>query len=183
MTLDDQEAPRSPNGRHVEASAPAVEDLYVRSYGMLLSIAVGKMRVPIADAEGIVQEAFAHLLRKWSSVEKPEGWLVRAVYHLSVDYWRAARRYTELPADIAERVDPATEQLEARTLTQFAVAKVLATLGEKCRALLVRHFVDRETARSIAEERETTVRYVEKLLYGCLKEARRIFRQLMEVAP
>jgi RNA polymerase sigma factor (sigma-70 family) len=67
------------------------EDLYRRTYGGLLAMAIATVRNrPLA--EDLVQDAYAQLWTRWASVTQPTAWLRRAVVSNCLASLRAQRR-------------------------------------------------------------------------------------------
>jgi RNA polymerase sigma factor (sigma-70 family) len=113
-----------------------VAALYAASYARLvgvLAVATGSR----ADAEDVVQEAFARLLPRWSSVsayDEPEAWLRTVAFRLAASRWRrakvAARGLARLgaPPDVAP---PDGSRLDAE--------RILTGLSRPLREVLVLH--------------------------------------------
>jgi RNA polymerase sigma-70 factor (ECF subfamily) len=113
-----------------------VADFYEAAYPRLvgaLTLASGSR----ADAEELVQEAFARLIPRWERIrdyDDPEAWVRTVAFRLSASRWRragvAARSLVRLgpPAPVAE---PGTARLDAE--------RVLAALPPRHREVLVLH--------------------------------------------
>jgi RNA polymerase sigma factor (sigma-70 family) len=96
-----------------------------------------RYRIPLQDAEDLVQEAFLALVTSWSSVRDPEGWLIGVLRFRCANYWRRRSR------DLCEFVDDAL--LEALAGPQSSpsqdvelrqdVGKVVAHLPSRCQNL------------------------------------------------
>jgi RNA polymerase sigma-70 factor (sigma-E family) len=67
------------------------EDLYRRTYGGLLALAVATVRNR-SLAEDLVQDAYAQVWRQWASVTQPTAWLRRAVVSNCLASLRTQRR-------------------------------------------------------------------------------------------
>jgi RNA polymerase sigma factor (sigma-70 family) len=67
------------------------EDLYRRTYGGVLALAVATVRNR-SLAEDLVQDAYAQLWRQWASVSQPTAWLRRAVVSNCLASLRTQRR-------------------------------------------------------------------------------------------
>lgn len=114
----------------------SVADFYEAAYPRLvglLTLASGSR----ADAEELVQEAFARLIPRWDTVreyDNPEAWVRTVAFRLASSRWRragiAARALVRLgpPPVVAE---PGTARLDAERL--------LAGLPPKHREVLVLH--------------------------------------------
>ena len=86
------------NAAVADAASPTrapdgVSELYSASFARLvgaLTVATGSR----ADAEEVVQEAFARLLPRWQTVrdyDDPEAWVRTVAFRLSASRWRRAR--------------------------------------------------------------------------------------------
>lgn len=118
-------------------SSDALEELLDRVRPRIKRI-LGRYRVPPQDVEDLVQEALLSTVRRWSRLREPEGWLVGAVRHQCLMYWRGRRRrlydsvddlllelLAEPVASPAERVDRARD-----------LERLMPRISPRCRALL-----------------------------------------------
>jgi RNA polymerase sigma-70 factor (ECF subfamily) len=115
-----------------------VADLYAACYARLvgtLTVVAGSH----ADAEELVQEAFARLLPAWGRVrhyDDPEAWVRQVAFRLATSRWRrarvAARGLVRLGAP-----PPVPEPDE----TRLDAERLLAALAPKHREVLVLHHV------------------------------------------
>ena len=113
-----------------------VGELYAAAYPRLvgvLTVVTGSH----ADAEDVVQEAFARLVPAWprvSGYDDPEAWVRMVAFRLAASRWRraaaATRAFTRLGAPPAVP-PPDAARLDAET--------VLAALPRKHREVLVLH--------------------------------------------
>lgn len=121
---------------HPTVADTGLADLYAASYGRLvgvLTVACGSR----ADAEEVVQEAFARLLPRWRAVsayDDPEAWVRTVAFRLSTSRWRrtrvAARGLVRLGAPPAVS-PPDGSRLDAE--------RILAALPRAYREVLVLH--------------------------------------------
>src|SRR5262249_22573991 len=74
---------------------PMPDDLVLRAFLLRLHPrlrqALAYHRIPIPDAEDVVQTAIPPLLREWSGVSAGEGWLLRALRYQCLQYGRWVR--------------------------------------------------------------------------------------------
>ncbi|WP_353953730.1 sigma-70 family RNA polymerase sigma factor [Knoellia sp. S7-12] len=83
--------------KHSEAgAAPALagaafEDVYLRTYGHLMAVAVATVRDRDL-AEDLVQDTYAQLWVHWATVSQPQAWLRRAVVNNCLSALRTQRR-------------------------------------------------------------------------------------------
>src|ERR1017187_10314383 len=81
----------------------AFEQLYNRYARVVHAILLA--RVPVSDAEDLVQEVFISALRKLQFLRTPSafrGWLAAIARNRAVEFHRAARRERDEPAGPAE---------------------------------------------------------------------------------
>jgi RNA polymerase sigma factor (sigma-70 family) len=152
-----------------------VETLYVQYRTLLLSVACRKYRVPDADGEGILQEAFLSFLQTGARIENARAWLVGAVCNASRHYWRMHGRNESLPEDYLEQSDPVSHALPERRAVEMTIQQALGYLQPRCRETLRLHYFEGRSAGEVAHELETTTRYAEKLIHNCLKRLRDIY--------
>lgn len=122
-------------------SRPATQEdvgaLYAASYRRLVGL-LTVVSGNAADAEEVVQEAFARLLLSWDTVrtyDDPEAWLRTVAIRISHSRWRrakvAARALPRLGADQRDVAPPDGVRLDAEAL--------LAALPRAFREVLVLH--------------------------------------------
>jgi RNA polymerase sigma-70 factor (ECF subfamily) len=118
------------------AAESGVAGLYAASYARLvgvLTVATGSR----PDAEEVVQEAFARLLPRWSTVgtyDDPEAWVRAVAFRLSASRWRRAR----VAARALSRIGAAPD-VEPPDGSRLDAERVLAGLPRAFREVLVLH--------------------------------------------
>ena len=121
---------------HLPEVTSGVAELYAASYARLvgvLAVAAGSR----ADAEEVVQEAFARLLPRWGTVSRyddPEAWVRSVAFRLSASRWRRAKvaaRALSRHGAAPEVAPPGDARLDAE--------RVLAGLPRAYREVLVLH--------------------------------------------
>lgn len=125
----------------IDASLPAeqlpVEELIVKLQPKLRRV-LGRYRIPLEDAEDILQQSFLDLVFKQKSIYNPEAWLLACVRNRCIIYWRRRR------SQLCDNVDLAILDLLAtpeapsqkRALLRHDLERVLGELPERCRDLL-----------------------------------------------
>lgn len=111
----------------------------------------------LAEAEDVVQEAFARLMRvDVDEIEEVRGWLVVVVSRLCLDRLKADRRHPTTPDDslgerpAAHALDPA-ERITLDDSVRFALFRVLERLTPAERTAFVLHDVFQYPFESIGE--------------------------------
>jgi RNA polymerase sigma-70 factor (ECF subfamily) len=119
------------------ATDDTVAGLYVASYARLvglLTVASGSR----ADAEEIVQEAFARLLPVWDKVrgyDDAEAWVRSVAFRLSTSRWRRAKVAARALPRLGSAPDVAPPDG-----TRLDAERLLAGLPPKHRQVLVLHY-------------------------------------------
>lgn len=136
-----------------EPQAPlAVEELFVQVQPKLRRI-FARFRLPVEDAEDVLQQSFLDLVYKQDQIYNPEAWMVATVRNRCIVYWRKRRR------QIWDAVDSAMLELlaqpEAPGQRQVALRedleKVLSRLPQRCRSVLVLRYGLGYRSREVAE--------------------------------
>lgn len=99
---------------------------------------LARYRVPVEDAEDILQQSFLDLVYKQKSIYNPEAWLLATVRNRCIIYWRRRR------SQVCESVDLAILDLlaqpeaprQSKAMLRHDLERVLGQLPERCRALL-----------------------------------------------
>ena len=147
------------------ATAPAVliEDLYAQEYRGLVRLAYVLVDTE-AEAEEVVQEAFAKLLARWSSVRTPGAYLRRSVLNGCRDVQRRRATRRAHPDEPVVAVDPATDHL----------LDAVRALAPKRRAVVVLRFYEDLSIDQIAEVLRTRPGTVKSLLHRALKDLEKV---------
>lgn len=118
-------------------SPEPIEDLAKRIHPRLRSI-LSRYGVPAQDAEDLLQTALAVTLRSWSSLENPEGWLVRTLVNQCLMYWRGRKRRPEATVDWSSTEDgaPQVASPEASIVDRRDAELHLARLPRHCQVML-----------------------------------------------
>jgi RNA polymerase sigma factor (sigma-70 family) len=132
------ETPVAAGGAQQPAPEPlSVEELVPRLQPKLRRV-LARYRVPVVDAEDILQQSFLDLVYKQKSIYNPEAWLLATVRNRCIIYWRKRR------SQVCESVDLALLDLLAQpeaprqsgALLRHDLERVLGQLPKRCRALL-----------------------------------------------
>jgi RNA polymerase sigma-70 factor, ECF subfamily len=128
---------RVAQGRATSATVAAdPRELYAASYGRLvhvLTLVAGSR----AEAEDVVQEAFARLVPRWSKIsmyEDPEAWVRAVAFRILSNRFRRARHAIAVSRR-TERIEPSGEVSNERV----DIARALAALPVGQRQVVVLH--------------------------------------------
>src|SRR5437773_2570842 len=138
-----------------EAAAIAFEGIYAQHAPLLRAIARRKFNVPDADVDALVHDVFATFLISAPRVRDLGPYLVGAICNASRKYWQKQKQHDSFFAALDETTvcGEDLQQSVNRTLTLNAA---LSRIGDRCRNVLERYYLDREPTNSIAEAIGTT---------------------------
>ncbi len=145
---------RAAFGRLYDRFAPMV-------HGVLLA------RVPRADVDDLVQDAFLQAMRRLGSLQSAEAfgpWLATIARNRARDHWRRGEDTVELPDDVPGRPHP-----EGEAMTVLAAIR---RLPEAYRETLVLRLVEGMTGPEIAERTGLTPGSVRVNLHRGIKMLR-----------
>jgi len=149
----------------VEVTATTFDDLFRSRYEPMVRVAyllVGSR----AEAEDVVQDAFARIELRWARLDNAEGYLHRCVVNRSYDVLR--RRRLEQRFRLLHRDDRTTD-LEADEL-----GDALASLTPKRRAAVVLRYYAGLPEREIAEVLRVRPGTVKSMLHRALAQLREV---------
>ena len=147
--------------------AATFDDVFRRRYEPMVRVAfllVGSQ----AEAEDVVQDAFARVELRWSRIDNPEGYLHRCVVNRSHDVLR--RRRLEQRFRLLRRDE--TSELQADEL-----ADALAALSPRRRAAVVLRYYAGLREREIAEALGVRPGTVKSMLHRALSELREVIER------
>lgn len=118
-------------------ASPSVDDLVVRLQPRLKQT-LGYYRIPIEDAEDLLQDTFLTLVYRRQAIRNPEAWLVSTVRFRCLMYWRSQR------ARLCDAIDGALLELVAGGKgsgqevldLRHDLERMVARLPARCRSLL-----------------------------------------------
>jgi RNA polymerase sigma-70 factor (sigma-E family) len=149
----------------VEVAATTFDDLFRSRYEPMVRVAfllVGSR----AEAEDVVQDAFARIELRWARLDNAEGYLHRCVVNRSYDVLR--RRRLEQRFRFLHPDDTATE------LGADELADALASLAPKRRAAVVLRYYAGLPEREIAEVLRVRPGTVKSMLHRALAQLREV---------
>lgn len=160
---------------------PSFDQLYSEHVPLLRAIAM-RRGVPFSESEELVQEVFATYLVDPDRVHNVRAYLVGGICHAIRAYRRRCEREGKVFAELDDEADvPAFRASNAfESLSDsLTLAAVLSRIGGKCRSLLQRVYVDKESKESIAADLDYRPATIDQLLFSCRKRAREEFLKLM----
>lgn len=171
--------------RETYSSDTALADIWLEHHRYLLNVAY-RMLGSVSEAEDVVQDAFARLLRiDVNEINDVRGWLVVAVTRRCLDELRSARSRREvyvgpwLPEPVIDPADRASDPADQVTLddsVRMAMLLVLERLSPAERASFILHDVFQFSFEEVAE-------IMGKSASACRQLASRARRHVQEDAP
>jgi len=154
-----------------DAAVTDFDTIYDDHAPLLRAIAKRKFNIPDGDIDGLVHDVFASFLASASRVRDARPYLVGGICNASRNYWRRRERDDSLFVEIDENAacDEDVQQDVSRMLTLNAA---LSRIGDRCRNVLQRYYLESESTAAIAEAIGTTPGNVLYILHTCRKRAR-----------
>ena len=118
--------------------APVALDDFLLRVEPRLKRLLASYRIPVADAEDLVQQALLALLYQWDTVRDPESWLLGTLRRRCLMYWRGNRRrlYRAVDAAILEWLSEPMAAPQERADLLADLEKLIGKLPQRCRSLL-----------------------------------------------
>lgn len=158
----------------------AIEEAYLRLAPLLRKIAIGRFRVPTADAESLVHDVFATYLTHAADVRLLEPYLVGAICNASRHYWRRSAAADELFCGEEPCAATPDDALHVELERKQLLTRVLARIGAKCRDLLQRYYLNGETTEAIAAHLHSTPGSIRVRILHCRDRAKAAVACLLE---
>ena len=141
--------------------------------------------VPDSDLEDLVQEVFLVMWRRWAQYDPTRPvrpWLAGIAFRVAYNHRQRARR--EVPRGFVDLEDPQPdpEQSIASDSARTLVRRVLASLPEKHRTLIVSHDVDGISVREIAETLDVPIPTAHTRLRAARKAFAKALKRLQVVS-
>ena len=173
---DTRRALKQPAGSEAVA---AFEEAYLQYAPRLQRIAIRRFRIEAGDAEVLVQDVFTTYFQHAADVERLEPYLIGAICNASRNYLRRSSASKALFC--GEHPCPATpddallDELERKTL----LTQMLARVGQPCRDLLHRFYVNGEGTEALATSFGLVRGSVKVKLFKCRQRALEAYRSIM----
>jgi len=155
---------------------------FVQSRGSALSRTAYLLTGDHQLAEDLVQQALAKTAAHWRRVVEggnPEGYVRRAMVNERTSRWRR-RRYTEVSADAATAKGAAAVADDSETVVRrIALARALATLPARQRAVVVLRYFEDLTEAQTAETLGCSVGTVKSQAHDALARLRALAPELL----
>jgi RNA polymerase sigma factor (sigma-70 family) len=118
--------------------APVALDDFLRRVEPRLKRLLASFRIPLPDAEDLVQQSLLALLYQWETVRDPECWLMGTLRRHCLMYWRGNRRrlYRAVDAAILEWLSEPMAAPQDREDLLADLERLIRRLPQRCRSLL-----------------------------------------------
>jgi RNA polymerase sigma factor (sigma-70 family) len=146
--------------------------LYEENYRLLVGTAIKNYHISQIDAQTLAHEVFLAYFLKASEVINPRAWLVSAVCNAAKAYLRTRARLVELPPAYAETPDPSLWRIGDALPDQLACKEAFGCLTARCQIALRLRYLEGYSVREVAIELNTSLKYAEKLVRRCLRQAK-----------
>ena len=95
-------------------------------------------RIPVDDAEDVLQQSLLALVYQWHRVREPETWLLGTLKRHCLMYWRTNRRriYLSVDSTLLELLSDPIAPTQERTDLLCDLESLLGKLPSRCRQLL-----------------------------------------------
>lgn len=95
-------------------------------------------RIPVDDAEDVLQQSLLALVYQWDRVRDPETWLIGTLKRNCLMYWRTNRRriYQSVDSTLLELLSEPVAPSQERTDLLCDLESLLGRLPSRCRQLL-----------------------------------------------
>ncbi len=128
------------------------------------------------DAEDLQANVFYKVFKQWEKYESEKASISTWIYTIArnevIDYYRTKHTTEEVPEDIQDASETEEEILQNETLEELADA--LNLLDQKEKELIVLHYYNNETLRSISKMMNLTYDQTKNIHYKALKRMRNL---------
>lgn len=153
-----------------EPEAPfPIEELFATVQPRLRRI-FARFRLPVEDAEDILQQSFLDLFYKQQQINNPEAWLVGTVKNRCIVYWRRRRRqlWDAMDGALLELLAEPEASHQQQVALRNDLEKVLARLPSRCRNVLMLRYGLGYQSQEVAERLGYQASSIRKVTSRCI---------------
>jgi len=127
-------------------------------------------RIPIDDAEDLIQDTFMSLVHSAHEVNDPEAWLIGTLKRQCLMYWRKRRRslYDAVDETLLEWLATPMAPPQEREQMRADLASLIDRLPPKCRKVLRLRFLLGYEPQEVAEKLGYSSTSIGKVTHRCL---------------
>ena len=145
-------------------------DEFLRRMEPRLKRLLGTYRIPVDDAEDVLQQALLALLYQWDRVRDPESWLMGTLRRHCMMYWRNKKRliYVAMETSLLEFFSQPVAPSQEKSDLLCDLDSLLERLPRRCRSLLRLRFLKGFEPMEIAERLGYSPKSIGKITNRCL---------------
>jgi RNA polymerase sigma factor (sigma-70 family) len=159
---------------------PEFEEVYLMFAPLLRKIAVRKFGIPVAEAEPLVHDVFATYFTFANDVGDVRRYLIGGICNASRHYLRRTDAANALFCGETPCMAAPTESILVEVERKLLLRRVLSRIGDRCRTILHRYYLNGETTEAIAGALDLKPATVLIFLSRCRKRALAAYRSLTE---
>jgi RNA polymerase sigma factor (sigma-70 family) len=124
------------------ASSSLTFEQFMKEMGPKMKSLLASYRIPVEDAEDVLQQALLALIYQWAAVRDPESWLIGTLRRHCLMYWRTRRRrlYSAVDTTILEWLSQPLSPPQERNDLMCDLRQMIERLPPRCRSLLELRF-------------------------------------------
>jgi RNA polymerase sigma factor (sigma-70 family) len=124
------------------ASSASTFEQFLKAMGPKMKRLLAANRIPIEDAEDVLQQALLALIYQWDSIRDPESWLLGTLRRNCYMYWRSYRRrlYSAVDSTLLELLSQPMAPPQERSDLLYDLRHMIERLPQRCRSLLALRF-------------------------------------------
>ena len=156
------------------------EEAYLQYAPLLRKIAVAKFGIALADAEPLVHDVFATYFTNADEVHDLRPYLIGGICNAARHHLRRTDAKDALFCGENPCAAAPTESILLAVERKLLLRRVLSRVGQKCRELLRRYYLNGETTEAIAGDLCYKPATVLIFLSRCRRRARAAFADISE---
>lgn len=135
-----------------------------------------RFRIPVEDAEDILQQTFLVFLTRQAEIHDPEAWMLVTLRQRCLMYWRSRRRqlYEAVDTVLLEAVRDGSPSIAEHVQVRSDVRTALSAIPGRCQGLLGARYALGCEAAETAERLGYRPSGVYKLIERCLAALTRV---------
>jgi RNA polymerase sigma factor (sigma-70 family) len=124
------------------ASSASAFERFLKDMGPKMRRVLAANRIPVEDAEDVLQQALLALVYQWDSIRDPESWLLGTLRRHCLMYWRNHRRrlYLAVDSTLLEWLSQPMAPPQERSDLLYDLRHMIERLPARCRSLLELRF-------------------------------------------
>lgn len=157
----------------------SVESLIDRLQPKLKRV-LGRYRIPLEDAEDILQQSFLDFVYKRPTIYNPDAWLLATVRYRSILFWRKRRQqlHQAMDTSVLEGMAKPEPPGQGRVALRHDLERAMSDLPARSRSLLKLRYGLGLKPAEVADELGYQPSSVRKLTSRCLDRLQRRLQEL-----